>query len=159
MDLQQCGRRVREQRLRSGLLQAQLASLTGLSRVTINQLENGTLNDIGYSKLKAVFDVLGLRLGVDRKRTMFNGVAMTARSISGSFREPMPPEVLREALLSGRAPEQFRPHLMALLDQAPLPLVFRVIAEVAQTKTEARQIARHLSRWAGEWKSVRQVWQ
>lgn len=158
MDLQQCGQRVREQRLRSGLLQAQLAALTGLSRVTINQLENGTLNDIGYSKLKAVFDVLGLRLGVDRKRSMVNGVAMTARSISANFREPLPPEVLREALLTGRAPEPFRPHLMALLDETPLPLVFRVIAEVAQDKVEARRIARHLSRWAGEWKCQRQVW-
>jgi len=149
---------VREQRLRSGLLQAQLASLTGLSRVTINQLENGTLNDIGYSKLKAVFDVLGLRLGVDRKRGMVSGAAMTARSISSRFGDPMPPELLRDALLTGRAPQQFRPHLTVLLDEAPLPLVFRVIAEVAQSKGEARQIVRHLSRWAGEWRTGRRVW-
>jgi len=158
MDLQQCGRRVREQRLRSGLLQAQLAGLVGLSRVTINQLENGTLNDIGYSKLKAVFDVLGLRLGLDRKRGMVSGLAMTARSISAGFHDPMPPALLRESLLTGRAPEQFRPHLTTLLDVTPLPLVLRAIAEVAATKAEARQVAKHLGRWSGEWKTARQVW-
>lgn len=54
------GGEIHNRRIQVGLAQEQLVKFAGLSRVTINQLENGTLADLGYTKLKAVMDVLSL---------------------------------------------------------------------------------------------------
>ena len=53
MNLAQIGGEIHNKRIQAGLLQAQVAKFAGLSRVTINKLENGTLTDLGYTKLKA----------------------------------------------------------------------------------------------------------
>lgn len=45
MDLQAIGRLIQARRLTLGLSQQRLARLAGLSRATINQLENGSLVD------------------------------------------------------------------------------------------------------------------
>lgn len=60
MNLAQIGGEIHSKRIQAGLLQEHVAKFAGLSRVTINQLENGTLKDLGYTKLKAVMDILGL---------------------------------------------------------------------------------------------------
>jgi transcriptional regulator with XRE-family HTH domain len=60
MDLAAIGSKIQAKRIQAGLLQDQVAKLSGLSRVTINQLENGTLKDLGFAKLKAVLDILGM---------------------------------------------------------------------------------------------------
>lgn len=52
MELREIGTKVQARRLEVGLLQEHVAKLSGLSRVTINQLENGTLKDLGFSRLK-----------------------------------------------------------------------------------------------------------
>lgn len=44
--------------------QATLASLLRMSRTTIGQIENGTVQDIGIRKLIRILDVLGLELRV-----------------------------------------------------------------------------------------------
>jgi transcriptional regulator with XRE-family HTH domain len=49
-------------------LREHLAKFAGLSRVTINQSENGTLNDLGYNKLKAVRDIVGIDMEGGRLR-------------------------------------------------------------------------------------------
>ena len=48
--------------------------------MTINRLENGTLNDLGYTKLKAVMDILGLDLEAKEYWGPQNALASTARS-------------------------------------------------------------------------------
>jgi len=48
----------------AGLRQADLAAKAGLSRATIDALENGRASDIGVSKLSRVLASLGLELAV-----------------------------------------------------------------------------------------------
>ena len=47
-----------------GLRQIDLADAAGLSRATIDALENGRASDIGVSKLSRILAVLGLELDV-----------------------------------------------------------------------------------------------
>lgn len=58
MNLGDIGATIREKRREIGLGQEQLAKLSDLSRVTINQLENGALDDLGYTKLMSGKDCL-----------------------------------------------------------------------------------------------------
>lgn len=51
MQLYEIGQAVAKRRTELDLTQAQLARLAGLSRLTVNQLENGKLTDLGVNKL------------------------------------------------------------------------------------------------------------
>ena len=58
------GRQIRSERKRRKLSQADLAKLLGMSRATISQIENGTVQDVGVRKLIRILEVLGLELRV-----------------------------------------------------------------------------------------------
>lgn len=126
--------------------------------MTINQLENGTLKDLGYTKLKAVMDILGLHMEIVQPCGLKSALAVAARSISTSYRDVMTPDMLSTMLRSGQAPEQFQPHLMALLDETPLPVVVKAIAEAATPDVPAKKIMKNLSQWAKQWQVSRTVW-
>lgn len=158
MDLAQIGNEVHVKRVQAGLLQEHVAKLAGLSRVTINQLENGALKDLGYAKLKAVLDVLGIDLAVLQLPGMKSALMVVARSVSTSYKDVLTPGMLSDMLRSGVAPERFHPHLMALLDETPLPVLVKAVAEAATPEAPARKIMKNLSRWATEWKVCRTVW-
>ena len=158
MNLAQIGDEIQSKRIQAGLLQAQVARFAGLSRVTINKLENGTLKDIGYTKLKAVMDILGMNMESVQNSGVKSALAVAARSISTSYRDVMTPEMLSMMLRSGHVPEQFQPHLMALLDETPLPVVVKAVAEAATPDVPVKKIMKNLSQWAKQWKVCRAVW-
>jgi transcriptional regulator with XRE-family HTH domain len=158
MDLAQIGYEIHNKRVQLGLLQEHVAKFAGLSRVTINKLENGTLPDLGYSKLKSVMDLLGMNMEAVQPSGIKNALAIAARSASTSYREVLTPEMLVAILRSGQAPAQFHPHLMALLDETPLPVVVKAVAEAASSDVPAKRIMKNLSNWAKEWKTCRTVW-
>lgn len=158
MDLAQVGSAVHRARLRAGLLQEQVAKIAGLSRVTVNQLENGTLNDLGYTKLKAVMDVLSLDMETKSRSTPRGALAVAARSMSTSYKDVVTPDLLKTMLRSGEAPEQFHAHLMFLLDETPIPLVVRAVEEAATPDVPVKKIMKHLGLWAKEWRVCRAVW-
>lgn len=158
MNLAQIGGEIHSKRIEAGLLQQHVAKFAGLSRVTINQLENGTLKDLGYTKLKAVMDVVGLNIETVRPSGLVSALAVAARSISTGYRDVMTPEMLTMVLRSGQVPEQFHPHLMALLDETPLPVVVKAVAEAATSNVPAKKIMKHLNVWAKQWKVCRTVW-
>lgn len=58
------GQQIRAERKRRRLSQADLAKLLRMSRTTISQIENGTVQDIGVRKLIRILEVLGLELRV-----------------------------------------------------------------------------------------------
>jgi DNA-binding XRE family transcriptional regulator len=60
----QIGQNVAKARNSSGLRQIDLAANAGLSRATIDALENGRASDIGVSKLSRVLAALGLELAI-----------------------------------------------------------------------------------------------
>ena len=60
--LQEIGKEVSAYRKQRGLRQLDLAAMAGLSRATLDALENGRSTDIGFSKLTRLLAVLGLEL-------------------------------------------------------------------------------------------------
>lgn len=58
------GKQIRDERKKCKLSQAELAKALGMSRTTIGQIENGTVQEIGVRKLIRVLEYLGLELRV-----------------------------------------------------------------------------------------------
>jgi len=56
------GKEIRKARRGRKLSQAELARALGMSRTTIGQIENGTVQDIGGRKLMRILEFLGLEL-------------------------------------------------------------------------------------------------
>lgn len=61
MRIAEIGAIVRSRRVQLGLSQERLGHFSGLSRVTINQLERGTIKESGIAKLIALTGMLKLR--------------------------------------------------------------------------------------------------
>ncbi len=64
LTIAQIGRYVAKARSSAGLRQTDLAANAGLSRATIDALENGRAGDIGISKLSRALAALGLELAI-----------------------------------------------------------------------------------------------
>jgi transcriptional regulator with XRE-family HTH domain len=62
--LQEIGQVLKDARKRAQLSQAQLAHPLGMSRATISALESGRCDEIGFAKLAALLDTLGLQMEV-----------------------------------------------------------------------------------------------
>ncbi len=57
LNLKTAGLQIKQSRLRAGISQAELASLSDVSRATINGLENGSINEIGVNRLNRIVSV------------------------------------------------------------------------------------------------------
>lgn len=159
MNLREIGLRVHERRGTLGLSQARLAKLAGLSRATINQLETGTLIDLGVTKLLALMDLIGLGLEASARAQSRHGLLMASRTASVSYKVPLEAGQLAKALVSGHLPASLVPHVSSLLDEAPLALVVSAVEEAAaRGRVPPKRIWRHLALWAQELKSPRRVW-
>lgn len=158
MNLVEIGGEIHDKRLQSGLLQEHVARLAGISRVTMNQLENGSLNNLGYTKLKAVMDIVGLDLKTVQPKPLVNALVVAARSVSTSYKDVLAADTLAEILRSGSVPQQYQPHIMVLLDETPLSVVVQAISAAATAEVPAKVILKHLSLWAKQWKTHRAVW-
>jgi len=64
VSIQSVGQQIAAARQERGLRQADLAIRAGLSRATIDALENGRVSDIGISRLGRVLAAVGLELSV-----------------------------------------------------------------------------------------------
>ena len=58
------GKEIRKVRKGRKLSQTELAKALGMSRTTVGQIENGTVQDIGVRKLVRILEFLGLELRV-----------------------------------------------------------------------------------------------
>ena len=133
MRLQELGFAVRQARAAQGMTQAQLARASGISRVTLNQLETGLFPDLGVRKVAALLKNLGLELAVTepaRHGPDFVGMASTSASVS--FREPLSEEELIRILLTGKIPTNRRPHMRTLLDEASPEMMRGLLEEVSR---------------------------
>jgi HTH-type transcriptional regulator/antitoxin HipB len=64
MQLADIGPILREARKALGLSQGELAAPLGMSRATISAIESGRCDEIGFAKLAALLDSVGLELTV-----------------------------------------------------------------------------------------------
>lgn len=143
-----------------GLTLEQLAKLAEAPYSTIERLEAGELPDLGYNELSTVLSLLSMELEAHPLKGLGHGLVVAARSVSTSYRNVLEPEALADMLESGLAPVAYHPHLMALLEEVPLPVVMRAIYEVAKQSTKATlpEIMHYMAQWASEFRVRRAVW-
>jgi transcriptional regulator with XRE-family HTH domain len=159
MNLQDLAPLIQSRREALGLSQDRLAKLCGLSRATVNQLENGTLVDLGAAKLLGLFNLLGIELDAKAKPAKRNALALLSQTASVSYRQALQPSDLAAALVDGTLPEAITPHVATLLDEAPLPLILATVEQVARkTHTPPKTLWKHLVQWAQALQSRRAVW-
>jgi len=134
LNLEELGQAIRRARLARGLTQSQLAHTAGLTRVTINQLENGLIRELGVRKLSALLSQLDMTLSIDtlpdRRPSDYLRLASTTASVS--FKTPLTEEELQRALLTGKVPAARRAHIRTLLEEAPSTLLEGLIAQVSR---------------------------
>ena len=159
MNLADIGQLVQARREALGLSQARLARLAGLSRATINQLENGSLVDLGAAKLMALLDLLGMNLAAQPRASRAQALALLSQTASVSYKQALSPGALADALVTGDLPPALVPQVATLLDEAPLPLIVASVAEVAErTQTPPKTLWKHLVAWAQALQSPRAAW-
>ena len=160
MNLQQLGTIVRERRVELGLNQTQIAAMSELSRTTVNLLENGSINDIGFTKIANLLSVLGIELqtsNIGQKKC--NSLLMASRSSSVSYLESISPKELRNALTTGVLPHNKIPHIATLVDELPVALIVSAVEEAANDSDVApKKIWGHINRWAVDFQSPRSIW-
>ncbi|MBS0200390.1 MAG: helix-turn-helix domain-containing protein [Proteobacteria bacterium] len=163
--LHELGATVRARRIEMGLTQGRVASLSGLARQTINQVETGVCPDLGLNKADRLASVLGLVLRVQRDSQLGNArkmqpLARAAASASVSYKTAITESRLREIVLSAEVPANLTPHVHAFLDEASVSLLAAVAdqlhAEVQMDRTVVWKNYRTLARQV---KSLRDLWQ
>lgn len=134
LNLEELGQAIRRARLARGLTQAQLAQTAGLTRVTLNQLENGLIRELGVRKLTALLGQLDMTLSIDaipdRRPPDYLRLASTAASVS--FKTPLTERELQRVLLTGKIPAARRAHIRTLLEEAPSTLLDGLTAQVSR---------------------------
>ena len=136
---------VKKKRSEMGLSQERLAELAGLSRATINALEAGRLGNLSLTRAERLANTLGYGLGVTGTRSSkedASALETASMSSSISYGTPIPPEVLRQSLLTGAIPPKHIAQLRALLDESPLSVLSSVAAQL-----EREDGARSRSTW------------
>ncbi len=159
MRLSEIGQAVRARREALGLTQLRLGKFADLSRVTINQLENGTLSDLGVVKLVSLLELLNLTLNATPGHQKTRGLRMASRTASVSYRKALDIKTLVQALTTGTVPSGYEAHLCTLIDEGPLSVIIQTVEGVArQSQVPARQIWRHLMNFATKYASPRRAW-
>lgn len=148
MRLQELGYRIRRARQAKGLTQARLADQAGLSRTTLNQLENGLTRDLGVKKVQAILHYLGLELSLqEASPPSLNFVRMAVTTANVSFKSLLTEDDLVRALLTGNVPPSKRPHFRVLLEEAPTELMKGLVSETTRW-TKPGRIKNNLTRIA-----------
>lgn len=84
---------------------------------------------------------------------------LAARTASVSYAEMLPPEILGEALRSGAVAPGFEPHIRALLDEAPLPLLGKAVEQVHIELAVPREVVwANMRAMAATLKVIREIW-
>jgi transcriptional regulator with XRE-family HTH domain len=159
MNLAEIGQLVHTRRTALGLSQARLALMSGLSRATINQLETGSLVDLGAAKLIALLDLVGINLDAGARKGHQGALQSVSQSASVSYKTLLNPAALAAALVDGALPKQLTPHIATLLDEAPMSLIVAAVEEVAVASSMSpKRLWKHLFNWAKDLHSPRGVW-
>lgn len=158
MRLQELAQAVRTARLARGLTQAELAARAGLSRETLNLLENGLVRELGIRKLLSVLQNVGLDLNLEERELTRRPdyVRMACTTANVSFKSRLTDDELVRSLLTGKVPLQRSAHLRALLDEAPIELLQGLATEAARW-ISGKKLQRNLLRLASEVGASRRV--
>src|SRR5665647_1367546 len=165
--IQELGSSVRTRRSDMGLTQTTLAKLSGLSRATVNQVENGTINDLSLTRASKLLGVLGLSMTVAAPRPRHlksrdatsSALDLAARTAGVSYRVAMSADQLRDSLSSGAVPPEFMPHVHTLLEEALVSLLAAVVEELhEELGVDRTQVWKKMRTLAHQFKSSRELW-
>lgn len=129
-----------------GLTQDVLARMSGLSRSTINALETQSIGNLSILKAVALLESIGLSMSVTVNGTggspahkkappPRSALERAASTASVSYAPARTAKQLEAALVTGKAaPQRIRPHLQALLDEAPISLLAKAVDELHTEK-------------------------
>ncbi len=129
-------------RLEKGLTQARLAALSGVSRTTLNQLENGAIDDLGVRKVQAILEKVELGLSVEAAKARprdFLKIAATTASVS--FRIPLTERDVLRVLLTGRVPKGKEAQVRTLIEEAGGSLVQGLLQQIGGVSSLGRVAA------------------
>jgi len=157
-DLSSVGAAIKQRRTALGISQQRLSHLSGLSRQTLNGLENGSLNDLGFNRVVRVLNVLGLDspAPTTSARLRKKGLWMAAKTASVSYQRELDADTLASTLATGKVPDQYIAHLSHLFDEAPLPTLVMAVEEAARAKHVApAQVWKNVTRLVRALGSVR----
>ena len=166
--LHELGHAVHARRSEMGLTQARVARLSGLTRQTVNQVENGTVVDLSLNRASRLAEVLGLSLAVrdprmhaaDKPCARSTALVRAARTASVSYRQAMAPTQLRKILMAGIVAPDDAPYLHALLDDAPISLLASLAGQLhRESGMDRAQAWRHFRQLAHQVLSKRDIWQ
>ena len=128
--LRELGNSVRQRRTDMGLTQVTLAQLSGLSRATISQIENGGIRDLSLTRTARLLGTVGLKVQVSPARdrhapggqplTPKSALALAAQTASVSLRQKITADQVHAAFRTGTVEPDFLPHVYGLLDEAPV---------------------------------------
>jgi len=133
MVLQDLGVAIRKARDARGLTQLQLATAAGLSRNTLNRLENGVFPDLGLRKAQAILRELDMEFAIKpaeshAQKLKFASMASTSANVS--FKKELTSEELVHALLTGKATPGKAAHFIVLLEESPSVILKGLVDEV-----------------------------
>jgi transcriptional regulator with XRE-family HTH domain len=155
---------VRMRRTDMGFTQSSVAKLSGLSRTTINQIENGTIQDLSIKRATRLVDVLGLKMNVStghvsRVSSKNTALQKAAQTAGISYKNAIAPEMLRNLFLGEEIPVKFQPHVRAVLEEAPISLLASVVEQLhVENGIERRVVWAQMRSMARELLSYREVW-
>jgi len=130
-------------------------------------LENGTLQDLSLTRVARLLGVLGLSVHVTAPRAKSqwpqapqrSALDLAAGTASVSYQTAIRAEQLREVFRSKVAPDELRPHLLTLLDEAPMSLLASAVEELhAELGVERTQIWKQMRDLARQLKTSRPLW-
>lgn len=166
--LQELATAVRTRRTEMGLTQAALAELSGLSRATISQVEQGTVNDLGLGRTEKLLGALGLAIGITHPQARPSGprrtgtrspLTIAAASTHTSTRTSITPKQIADALSTGRLLPRLEPQMLIFLDELPLALLAAVVDQVHEERGTARETQwSSIRKFARQLKSHRAQW-
>lgn len=162
--LNELGRAVRIRRSDMGLSQNNVAKLCGLSRTTVNQIENGTIQDLSIKRATRLVDALGLRMSVSGPHKLdasaqSGALEKVTRIANVSYRTLLTPEVLRQSLLTGEVHAEYSPHIRAALEEAPIALLASAVEQLhLEESADRHEIWVKMRTMARALQSYREVW-
>jgi|GEM_PF-317355 transcriptional regulator with XRE-family HTH domain len=157
---------VRTRRREMGLSQKDLASLSGLSRATIVQIERGTIKDLGFNRTAAMLHALGLGLTITQLHPTLHlenagatPLDEAARTASVGYTRSISPSLLGDTLRTGDVPVELEPHVCALLEEGPVSMLANMVEQVhVQWDMPREQVWANMRSLAGKLKATRNLW-
>jgi transcriptional regulator with XRE-family HTH domain len=150
MTLEDFGQTMREARFSAGLTQSQIAAATGVSRATINYIENGK-QDVSFATIMGICEVLGLDMKATPRPNMANHNALkwVVSSANTSYRNEFTVSHLVDALTTGTLEEEFYPQLTFIINEVSQSRQIQMIKEIAATRQlNTKQVLKHFKQFA-----------